>query len=235
MPFRQLPQTDSARLQALQAAANKAATVDPAELAFSSESKTLLDTVLPQWKQETEERGQALSAQSEASSAARDQKARLRMWLSHFFQNLNMGIEREVFQASDRAFYQMDVSQTTLPDTTTEADLLMWADRLVVGEAARTGAGGTAIPFPTVAEVEAELTQCRTLCDERSAKKDAFDKEQEDVEAMRDQVDGLIRDIWDEVEFAFRREQPSSLRRKAREYGVYYALRPNEEPEPEES
>ena len=85
----------------------------------------------------------------------------------------------------------------------------------------------------TAVEVQAELTQCRTLCDDRSAKKDAFDKEQEDVEAMRDQVDGLIRDIWDEVEFAFRREEPSSLRRKAREYGVYYVTRRDEEPEPE--
>lgn len=128
----------------------------------------------------------------------------------------------------------MDVSQTTLPQLSSDAELTMWADRIVSGEAARTAAGGTALPFPTVAEVDAELTQYKSLRADQSTKKDAYDSEQEDVEALRADVEALIRDIWDEVEFAFRRDDSPSLRRKAREYGVFYATRPGEEPEAEE-
>lgn len=234
MPFRQLPQSDTARLQALDAASAKAATVDPANLAFTAESKTTLDTLRPQFQTEVAERGQALAAQTDASKAVREQAARLRMFVSHFFQNLNFGIERGVFAASDRAHYQLDVSQTTLPNMVREADLLTWAGRAVSGEASRTAAGGMAMPFPSAAEVQAELTQYTTLASDQSTKKDTYDDEQADVEALRDDVDGLIVDIWDEVEFTFRRDKPPSLRRKAKQYGVVYVTRPGEPPDEDE-
>ena len=156
------------------------------------------------------------------------QKARLRMLLSHFFQTLNMGVDRGVFQASDRASYQLDVSQTTLPALSMEADLVMWAERFVSGEATRTAAGGTPVPFPTGAEVDAEFTAYKSLRDAQTGKRQTHDKEQEDVADLRDEVDSLIRDVWDEVEFRFRRDQPASLRRKARDYGIVYVARPGE-------
>lgn len=233
MPFRQLPASNPARLKALQAASSKAAIVDPTELAFSSDSKTKLDTVLPAFVNEVGEEGQALSAQAAATEALTVQKQRLTMWSSHFFQNLNMAIEREVLKESDRAFYQLDVSQTTLPPMSNEGDLLLWSGRIVPGETARTVAGGTPLPFPSSMEVDAERSQYTALRQEQSTRKDAYDDEQEDVDDMLEEVDELIRDIWDEVEFKFRREKPASLRRKAREYGVYYALRKGEEPDEE--
>jgi hypothetical protein len=42
------------------------------------------------------------------------------------------------------------------------------------------------------------------------------------VQDLRNEADLLIADIWDEVLFAYRKETPPSLRRKAREYGVVY-------------
>lgn len=239
MPFRRLPDSDVARLQALQAAADRAGVTDPAELAFSATTKTALDAMLPRWKTELDERGQALAAQAQATELVQAQKARLRMWLSHFFQVLNMGIDRGVFAAGDRASYQLDVSQTSLPSLTTEADLLMWGERVVSGEATRTTAGGTALPFPTAADVDAELTAFRTLRDEQSSRQQAHDAEQQDVVDLRDEVDSLVRDIWDEVEFQFRREPSTTLRRRSRDYGVTYVSRPGEpdesqEPPPEE-
>jgi hypothetical protein len=231
MPFRKLPNTDDGRLQALGGAAKKAAAVSAAELAFTAPTKAKLDVTYPKWKQEVEERGQALAAQSDATSKTREQGNRLRMYVSHFFQSLNFAIQRGVFAESDRAHYQLDVSQTTLPPMDAEADLILWAGRTVSGEASRTAAGGLAMPFPAAAEVQAELTKYEQLHDQQSAKSDAYDDEQKDVEDMRDEVDGLIRDIWDEVEFTFRHETPPSLRRKARQYAVVYATRPGEAPE----
>ena len=39
---------------------------------------------------------------------------------------------------------------------------------------------------------------------------------------QRPAVDDLIKDLWDTIEFNLRTEEPSSLRRKAREWGVVY-------------
>lgn len=231
MPFRQLPRSDGDRLQALEAAAAKAAAVDPADLAFTAATKTTLDATLPQFRTELQERGTALGAQVEATTALTAQRERLRMWTSHFFQNLNFGVARGVFQAGDRAFFQLPTSQESLPGMSSEADLLMWSQRVVDGETARVAAGGTAIPFPTSTEVGAERATYVTLQADQSTKRDAADSEQEDVEALRDSIDELVADIWDEVEFTFRKDAPPSLRAKAREYGVVYVPRPGEPPE----
>ena len=232
MPFRQLPTTDVGRLEALQAAADKAAITPAGQLAFSAVSKTTLDTLLPNYRTEVEQRGTALAQQSTATQAQDVQATRTRMWTSHYLQSLNMAIERGVIPASARAYYQLDVSQTALPKLSNEADLALWAGRVVTGEAARVAAGGVPITFPSAAEVATELAQYQTLRGIQSTKKDAYDEEQEDVESLRGAVDELVREIWDEVEFHFRRESPSSLRNKAREYGVYYASRPGEPPDP---
>jgi len=232
MPSRQLPRTDAERLQALQAASDKAAAVPAAHLAFSAATKTVLDATLPQFRTEVEQRGTALAGQTQATAAQIAQAARLQMWLSHFLRNLNFAIDRGLILASARAFYQIDVSQESLPNTSTEADLVLWAGRAVSGEASRIAAGGAALPFPPIAEVSAELNSYQSLRAQQSSKKDTFDAEAEDVEALRPPVDALILDIWDEVEFTFRHESASSLRAKAREYGVIYVSRPGEPPEP---
>ena len=39
---------------------------------------------------------------------------------------------------------------------------------------------------------------------------------------QRPAVDDLIKDLWDTIEFNLRNEEASSLRRKAREWGVVY-------------
>ena len=56
----------------------------------------------------------------------------------------------------------------------------------------------------------------------QSTAKDAYDVGQEAVAAQRPDVDALIKDLWDSIAFALRADEPSSLRRKAREWGVFY-------------
>ena len=67
MPSRRLPDTDVGRLQALQTASDKAATVPAGQLAFSAATKTRLDTTLPQFRTEVGERGVALAWNTSAN------------------------------------------------------------------------------------------------------------------------------------------------------------------------
>jgi hypothetical protein len=42
---------------------------------------------------------------------------------------------------------------------------------------------------------------------------------------MREEVDELILDLWDELDFAYRRDEAPAKRRRLREWGVVYETR----------
>ena len=89
---------------------------------------------------------------------------------------------------------------------------------LQVFEAAR----GLALAWPTIGQVSAAATALQNNENLQSTAKDAFDLAQEAVADQRPTVDDLIKDLWDTIEFNLRNEEASSLRRKAREWGVVY-------------
>lgn len=231
MPFRQLPNTDEGRAKALKNAKEKAGNTDPAQWAISADTKKKVDAFLPDWEQELAERGEALSGQTEASREKDEAMGAAQMYMSHFWQVFNFGIEREQYSASDRAYYQAPVNNSEIPWTLRESEILVWGQRLIDGEAKRIAAGGAAMVNPNIDEVIVKYDAFVAAHNAQSTAKDEYDKEQEDVETKRPEADDLILDVWDEVEFTFRKDDPPSKRRKAREWGVVYVSRPGEEPE----
>lgn len=231
MPSRRLPNTDDGRLSAMRAAKNKAESTSATDLAFSAETLKRLDDFLPLFRQEMNERGEALSGQAESTGEKEQAQERAAMFISHFIQGFNHAVARGKYSAADRAYYQLHVNQEDLPELSSASDVTLWGKNLIDGEAARTAAGGEAMSNPTIAEVEVAYNDFVQKDQAQSAQKDEYDKEQEDVEAKRPEADDLVLDIWDEVEFTFRKDDPPSKRRKAREYGVVYVSRPGEEPE----
>ncbi|MBI5215641.1 MAG: hypothetical protein HY960_07795 [Ignavibacteriae bacterium] len=231
MPYRQLPNTDAGRLSAFQNAKQKVENTPSNSLALGAESVNNLNSTLPQFEEAMESRGTALQAQADATVEAEKAGAILKMYISHFFQVFNLGVERGKFSPGARAFYTLDVSQASLPALNSDSDLLMWGNNIVTGDERRKDASGVEMTNPSPAEVETAYNEFIAKTNTQSQLKDNYDKAQETVAAMREQVDAIIKDIWDEVEYKFRKDEPSSLRRKAREYGVVYITRPEEEPE----
>lgn len=236
MPTLDRPNTDVQRLQALGAAKTKYDAVVAAggTPAFSAATYARLNTFLPTFVTEMNQRGAALSGQTAASAAINPARQSTHMFISHFIQVFNLGVEREVYPASARAYYGLTVSTGNQPKLKTDEDLLQWANNIKDGEAARVAAGGTAMSNPTAAEVEAQLTALTPLLASLTTAKDAYDDEQEDVAALRSEADDILADIWDEVLFTFRKDEAPSMRRKAREYGVVYRMSKGEEPSPAE-
>lgn len=236
MPKLARPNSDAQRLQALGAAKTKYEAVVAAggTPLFSATVKTNVDATLTSFLTEVNERGAALSAQTSITAAANPARHDLRMYVAHFIRVFNMGVERGVYAASDRAYYGLAVSSNSLPYLNSDSDLQLWATNIKNGETARVAAGGTAMSNPTAAEVDAQHLALQMQLSSLTTAKDAYDTEQEDVENMRPAVDELIDDVWDEVLFALRKEDAPSLRRKAREYGVVYSISKGEEPSPAE-
>ena len=234
MPYRALPDSDATRSQALNAALQKSAAVAPADRLISAATAASLTTFASTWQTQVNERADALGLQTASTAVLDAVGARLRMIVSHFIQVYQLGVARGLFSPSGRTSYELSVNEETVPGLDAEADLLLWANRIVTGEPRRATNFPTepAMAMPSANEVADALADYQNELAHQTTVKDTFDDEQEDVAALRPAADALIKDIWDEVEFALRRLDPPSLRRRAREWGVFYALRPGE---PEET
>lgn len=228
MPYRRLPNSDSTYLDALRSAKTKADVIPLETLAFSESNYNKLKVFYPKFQKEMEERGVALSVQSEATTARIAAEEKCRMFVSHFYQVFNLGIAREKYKVSERAYFQLDISQESLPDLKVGEDLRTYAEYIINGDPKRVAAGSAEMINPSKAEVEQVYNEYVTKLTDQSAKKDNYEKEQKDVDNLRAEADELIRDIWDEIEFKFRKDESSAMRRKAREYGVVYISRPGE-------
>jgi hypothetical protein len=229
MPFRRLPDTDATRTQALNAAYKKLAASSASESLISTATFNALQALMPQWEQEVAERAAALGNQTAATSALIAAAATLRTHVGHFFQVFQLGVGRGIFSPSGRAVYELSVNEETVPDLCSEANLLLWADRIVKGDPRRVAQfSERPMDLPSAYDVATCLDAYNTQLARQTTAKDTLEAEQADVTELRAKADEVIRDVWDEVEFALRQQEPPALRRRAREWGVFYALRAGE-------
>jgi len=239
MPYRRMPVSIIDRTKVLEKTSEKATSTPADQWAISTETQTRLTTLYPAFRQEIAERQEQFAKQAEASEVENAQQVVLHRCVSHFFQVFNLAVERGVFSASDRLYYGLNASQSELPKLSTEQDLTTWALNLIMGEQKRTqqtdpeAADPVPMSNPSAAEVQTELMRYNELSSAQSAEKQAFDAENKDVLDMLPEIDELIRDIYDEVEFYYRKETPANRRKLAREWGVSYVSRPGEEPDDE--
>ena len=232
MPTRRLPRTDEQRTAALTSCVAKYnATAVPDRLISATQFVTLNGALSP-WTAAQSALGPALQAQTQATATALSTYTASVRVTSHFIQVINLAIERGVLPASTRSYYQLPVTHAEVPDMNTCADALLWAGRLATGETARLADGGAAMAWPTITEVNTAATACSAAETAQSSAKDGFDIAQEDVGDQRPTVDPVIKDLWDTIEFNLRAETPSSLRRRAREWGVVYTGEEEEETPP---
>ncbi|MBI4947776.1 MAG: hypothetical protein HY840_15400 [Bacteroidetes bacterium] len=219
---RKLPNSDESRNLALTAAKTKKDNTVPASIVITPNTVVRLDSTQPLLFSAMQTRANTLQAQSAATLLKNTTEKQAKMFISHFIQAFNNGVDRGIFPAAHRAFYQLDVSSSSVPDMDTEALLLLWGQRLITGDAARIAAGGTAMAMPSIAQVTVPYNSFKAANIAQSTAKDAYDNAQETVSDMRINVDNLILRIWDEVETAFNDEEIASKRRKAKEWGVVY-------------
>lgn len=235
MPIRRLPRTDEERASALNMGKKRRDNVPAAELVLTPSTVSRLDLAQPEFLQRLTSRGVALAAQAAATASINPERNRLRMFISHFFQGFNNGVARGVFDASQRAYYLLDVSSDSVPALDSDEKLNTWAQRLLTGEAERVAIGLTPMAMPSAAEVEVVFDTFTLAANGQANLKTAYDNAQEAVAAMRGDVDSLIVRMWNEIEAAHSEDDAPSKRRKSRPWGVVYISSPGEGTEMEGS
>ncbi len=234
MPKRQLPNSNAKRSRALKAATDRKSITLPADMPLTAATVTRLDVFFPQYKTKQLAVNTALAAQSLLTGQVKAAKLTAGYFVADMIDALQNAIRRGTFNEGVRSLYSLPVNKPLRPEIITEQDVLDWGERVHDGETARIAAGGTAIGFPTLAEVDAAVNNFRTLNLSQAAAKTTYDNAQEALVEANIEADKLILKIWNELEAAFDVGDKPSVRRKAREWGVVYVPSPGETPSPDD-
>lgn len=228
MPYRRLPKTDQARLQALQQAIRQAENAAYNDQAINYKTRTEAQRVLMQYENQVAQYHANFDSKVTANRQYRHRVHNARMYISHFVQVLNLAVIRGEIKRSQKELYKLDPKSNSLPDLTTEEGLLEWGQNIIEGEQKRTAAGGFAIYNPTINKVKVHYDMFKEEYTSHQLHKKTHNRVFEDIESLRKQVDSIILDIWDQVEAFYKDELPYAKLQKCKAYGMIYYYRTGE-------
>ena len=228
MPYRRLPNTDSARLRALQTALKQGNVLSPVDLAISQALLLRLRAFLPLFKQTVDHQRETFRRQTQNSKTYLDVQKRAKLYISHFIQVLNLAIIRGKLKPEVRRYFGLRENQKTVPSLNTEAEILNWGNRIIKGEADRLATGASPITNPTIALVRVRYEDYTRTYHNQKSLQDIYNKASVKVASMRKDADAIIAETWNQVEKTFSVYPPSEMRAKAEAYGLVYVYRKNE-------
>jgi hypothetical protein len=228
MPYRRLPNTDTARIRAMRIALEKGKELPPHKLAFSSKTVIRLQKFLPQFEHNIHLYRQALVSQNKKSKDYNEVLRKAKIYLTHFIRVMNMAIFRGDMPAETRAYYGLATDESTVPSLNTENELMSWGRRIIEGEEFRIRKAGSPITNPTIAVVKVRFenfieawTHHNTLIKKTS---DYTEKNNN----LRKEADDIILQLWNEIESSHSSLPEESRKIKCEEYGLVYFYRKNE-------
>ena len=228
MPYRRLPNTDSARLKSLKSAHEKGKDLPPFKLAFSANSFRKIQAVLPQFENAISEHKNSLNLQANKNREYQKRLKKVRLYISHFVQVVNLAIARGDLATETRNYFAMGDDEKKVPSLTAEEDVVWWGEQLIKGEQSRRNKGKNPITNPTIALVKVHFDKFMEYHNYQKSLKDRSQRAQDHLNERRSQVDGVIQQIWNEVELTYS-DLPEEMRReKATEYGLIYVFRKTE-------
>jgi flagellar biosynthesis chaperone FliJ len=228
MPYRRLPNTDSARLKSLKSAYERGKDLPPFKLAFSSNSYRKIQAVLPQFENAISEHKNSLNLQAEKNKEYQKRLKKARIYISHFIQVVNMAIMRGELSADTRKYFGMDQDESKVPPLTSEEEVIAWGKKLIEGEQTRRNRGMNPVTNPTIAILKVHYDKFMEYHNYQKSLKDRSQRAQDELSVRRAAVDGVIQQVWNEVENTYGNLPEETRREKATEYGLIYVFRKNE-------
>lgn len=229
MPYRRLPNTDQARIRAMEKLLEKVGMISVSEMAVSLNTISKIRGLLNRFRRLSEYYKDCFDNQSKASRKHQEDTKLARLYISHFIQVLNLAALRMEIKPAQKNYYGLQPNVHNVPDLISEAALMEWGEKIIVGEMKRTSEGGIPIYNPTIAKVKVRY-DIFVESNERQKNLQRLTAESlEDVTLMRPQVDELILDAWNQIEDYYK-DMPDVDKRLdlCREYGIVYYYRAGE-------
>lgn len=228
MPYRRLPNTDSARLKSMKAAYAKGKELPPFKLAFSPGSFRKMQGIMPRFEAAIKEHKTALKNQAEKNKEYQKRLKKVKLYISHFIQVVNLAVIRGDLPTSTRVQFGLDENEKKVPSLNSEEEVILWGQKLIEGEQKRRNKGLNPITNPTIAVLKVHFDKFIEYHNYQKSLKDRSQRAQEQLNEKRDAIDHIIQQIWNEVERSYV-DLPEEMRReKAMEYGLVYVFRKSE-------
>ncbi len=228
MPYRRLPNTDQARLHALQNAVQRASEADFTEQVLTYKTLNEAKRFVGIFETQVSQYHQNFQSKVSANKEYRHIVANARMYISHFIQVLNLAVVRGEIKKDLKELYKLDIDNHILPDLSSEEDLLVWGANIIEGELERTRNGGFPIYNPTISKVKVHYDIFKEKQVMQQMHKKTANRSYEDLEVLRKQADELILEIWNQVEAYFADKLPYEKLRSCKNYGLIYYYRTGE-------
>ncbi len=228
MPYRRLPNTDQARLRALQTALRKASEANYNEIVLNYKTVNEAQRFLTQFEIFISQYKDNFTSKVTANKKYRHIVQNARMYISHFIQVLNMSVIRGEIKREQKELYGLDPNANIVPDLTTAEDLLKWGENIINGEQKRIAQGGFPIYNPAINKVKVHYDIFREHQINHALHKQTTGRVQGSLGDMREQADELILDIWNQVENHYKNLLPYARLQHCKSYGVVYYYRTGE-------
>lgn len=220
---RQLPRSVESIWKAISMAKNKNDNTLPADTVFRAATVLKLDNAFTEFGQARQARIAAKFAYTTNTPVKNAAVNKLRTYCSLFIQHLNDGIPQGFITPQNRIQYNIDENDGAVPNMVKEQDVIMWANNIINGEAARVALGGTPLSQPSAAEISALRGDAQLKLNTQSTLYEAYNSAQEELKTLMGFADVLVREMWAEIESAFAGDPDAGSRRtKAEQWGVVY-------------
>ena len=231
MPYRRLPNTDSARIRALDAATKQGEIVGFLDLAYSYKLRNDALLVLSQLEQAYHEYNINLERQTSNSKSYLAHLKTARLYISHFIQVLNLSVLRNEIKKEHKRLYHLDINQQSIPDLSTEQALIDWGKNIIEGENERIRKGGAPIYNPSIAKVKVFYDNFVEAKISQKILQQNTSRSLSKLARLRENADAIILDIWNQVEEHFKDLKDEDKRKQCKKYGIVYYLRKSEKKE----
>lgn len=233
MPYRRLPNTDKARIAALEKAVSMEHAYDVEHQAASYKTLNEARAFVRRFKNAVERFQYCYTTQADANRRYQEHLKTARLYISHFIQVLNLAVVRNEVRKEHKLFYGLDPDDFTVPDLTNEKHILVWGERLIEGERERLSHGGAPIYNPTIAKVAVHYDIFKDAYREQQNYKLNTTRSQSGLDALREEADHIILDLWNQVEVYYGSLPPAERLSRCQAYGIVYYYRNGEKrPEP---
>jgi len=228
MPYRRLPNTDQARIRAMEKALRKCLTDNSSDCPISEPTLAILEIVLPKFQHALINLGAARKNQIAKNKDYAELIRKARIYISHFIQVLNFAIVRGELKAEVREHYGLATFAESLPPLVSEKEILEWGKKMIEGEQKRLQKGGSPIYNPSIALVKVNYER---FFDSYLFQKNLISTSKRAIKLvteLRPEVDGLILQVWNEIESYFLQNDGTTNREKTSDYGIIYVFRKRE-------
>ncbi len=223
MPYRKQPNTDAARISALEKILAKNGAYHNGKLVVEYKYMQQAQVLLHHFNLARDMYNQSYDCQLRSSQKYGAELRTTRMYVSHFMTVLNMCFMRNEIRREFKSLYSLDDnSQYPHPDLHDGETVLEWGKKIIEGEQARIQRGGTPIYNPTIAKVRVHYDNFTDAYRSKKTQESNTERYLQKIKQMRPELDVMIDTIWDEIEKTHSTEEPSKSYKLNESFGITY-------------